>query len=254
MYIYNADLYCDDCGRAIKADLQKEWREANGDTFDAIKILRTLRRDPELQSVWLPEEEIRIPGRPVSVITLLQDAIEYLHESLPLDPEDEDNGDSEGYPQYADEDSSETDSPYHCGSHEKCINAQQFGTLPNGEPFITGCLIRENLTSEGRQDVIKAIEEDPSSELMIEWASAFDIKITWTATLSAYCGMSFEIAEEDSEEEIRVQVANYLRTARKDYPVVTLKRGKEWEILEPEDNTGLVSDDCGILVLQVEVK
>lgn len=68
----------------------------------------------------------------------------------------------------------------------------------------------------------------------------------------AYCGMSGLKHKFDTIEEARSYIAQYLLRRRKqEYPVTTLHRGTEWEILEPED-CFMVPDACGILTLEQE--
>lgn len=66
---------------------------------------------------------------------------------------------------------------------------------------------------------------------------------------SAYCGTSSVIEETDDKEEARKIIAEFLLERRLDYPVVTLEKGRKWEVLAPED-CALVPDNCGILQLK----
>lgn len=106
-YIYQADLYCDCCGKDIKQKLKSEGHE-------------------------------------------------------PEDPNDERSYDSDDYPKYAPLE--ETDNPYHCGSHDDCLNAI---TLNNGSKI--GCLIENSLTSDGVEYLKEIIENDPDSEVVQLW-------------------------------------------------------------------------------------
>ena len=90
MYAYQAALWCDSCGQAIREELDKAKVDDSGDTDD--------------------------------------------------------------YPQYADEDSSETDSPSHCDAGPDCLEAE---TLSDG--IKVGALLAESLTADGKEYVRKAI-------------------------------------------------------------------------------------------------
>lgn len=65
---------------------------------------------------------------------------------------------------------------------------------------------------------------------------------------SSYCGMRDVPACFDNREEARAYVAARLRRYRHRFPVATLSRGVEWEILEP-DGVAMVPDACGVLSL-----
>ncbi len=64
----------------------------------------------------------------------------------------------------------------------------------------------------------------------------------------AYCGMSGVPEDFSSREDARDYAAQRLRSYRKRFEVVTLEKGKRWEVLEPED-CSMVPDACGELVL-----
>jgi hypothetical protein len=71
----------------------------------------------------------------------------------------------------------------------------------------------------------------------------------FTVTMHAYCGMAVPIETTEDLAEARAAAARYLRRQRRaDYPVTTLRRGRAWEVQEPEDCI-LVPDDSGVLVL-----
>lgn len=76
--------------------------------------------------------------------------------------------------------------------------------------------------------------------------------ITFTLTHYAYCGMHVPIIDtydRAEREEARSRAARRLRSMRQQgYPVVTLERGRKWEVQEPEDCV-LVPVECGILSL-----
>jgi len=97
MYIYNADLYCDDCGMNI---------------IDKLTI--------------------------------------------------KDSGDSDDYPQYVDEDYSETDSPNHCGNGPDCLAAETY----DGRKV--GAYLNQCLTSEGQSYALSEFIESPN-QLTLTW-------------------------------------------------------------------------------------
>lgn len=62
-----------------------------------------------------------------------------------------------------------------------------------------------------------------------------------------YLPYGINLAENLCKSEARNYVASLLRNDRNDgFEIITLERGKQWEILEPEDCL-LVPDVCGIL-------
>jgi hypothetical protein len=105
MYAYNADLYCDACGKAIIEELEREGIE--------------------------------------------------------------DEGDSDQFPQWVDEDYSETDCPSHCGNGPDCLYAIE---LPSGHRV--GYHILESLTTYGRDYVTQAIAEGGEVATTV-WAKAY---------------------------------------------------------------------------------
>ena len=64
----------------------------------------------------------------------------------------EDTGETNDYPQYADEDNSSTDSPSHCDAGPECLEAD---SLSDGTKV--GALIGEQLTTDGEDYVREAI-------------------------------------------------------------------------------------------------
>ena len=66
----------------------------------------------------------------------------------------------------------------------------------------------------------------------------------------SYCGMPGLPHEFRDREDARSKAAAVLRARRRaGYQTITLTKGGEWEVLEP-DNCLLVPDDCGQLVLR----
>lgn len=77
-----------------------------------------------------------------------------------------DGGESDGYPQYCDDDS-EADSPQHCGNHAECLEAE---VLPSGDKI--GKLIGTNLTSVGVEYIKETIKE--GGEVAEFWQEQFE--------------------------------------------------------------------------------
>lgn len=81
----------------------------------------------------------------------------------------EDSGDTNDYPQYSDEERSETDCPNHCANMEDCRDAIE---LADGSKI--GVLLEEQLTSEGRTYVLEEHARKPS-EITELWLYTFGI-------------------------------------------------------------------------------
>jgi len=134
-YIYNADVYCDDCGDQIKRDI-------------AAGIL-VGTDDAEL---WLLIE-FDVDDDVDDVVALLDS----------LDERQYDSGD---YPKHCSDDE-ESDCPQHCGSGAGCINAHVFD---DGDKC--GCLIGSNLTDDGMEYVREAVRE--GGDVADLWKAEFD--------------------------------------------------------------------------------
>jgi hypothetical protein len=81
-------------------------------------------------------------------------------------------------------------------------------------------------------------------------ARYIDSPDTFKLTLHGYCGMPIPIVEEGDMAECRSAVAQEVRRLRaQGFPVVTLEKGTEWEVQEPEDSC-MVPDECGVLHLR----
>lgn len=86
-------------------------------------------------------------------------------------------GDSDDWPQYADEDQSETDCPRHCAADAECVNAL---VLADGRKF--GCLLEEYLTYDAREYVLEAVIRDlaagrTDSIAVMVWADHYGLQI-----------------------------------------------------------------------------
>lgn len=68
----------------------------------------------------------------------------------------------------------------------------------------------------------------------------------------AYCGMPGIPEEFDTYAEARSYAAEQIREYRRDFAVTTLERGRQWEILEPED-CAMVPDECGVLCIKTRL-
>src|SRR5579872_4156229 len=73
----------------------------------------------------------------------------------PEDVNDQSSYDSDEYPKRTDLENEESDSPQHCGMHEKCVNAIK---LPCGSKI--GAWLGGSLTSDGIESVIESIRSD----------------------------------------------------------------------------------------------
>ena len=75
---------------------------------------------------------------------------------------------------------------------------------------------------------------------------------TYSLVHHAYCGMPIPLEEKEDKETCRQAAARRIRSLRlQGFPVVTLDKGRRWEVQEPE-GTFLVPDECGILLLAQE--
>lgn len=249
MFAYHAELYCDTCGRAILADLDRP-------TWDAIKILRTAIADldaradrGECLNCGAREEDGCYCGMAadrIDPLLTLWDALDHL-----TFPSDEPDPDSDVLPVYADENYSETDSPSHCANEEHCPNAEHL--TRDGRPFVVGALLRERLTSEGLEYVRDAIAERPDDELMRLWADAFDVSINFRVQHASYCGMSDTIADCDTRAEAEDELHAFAERMRaKGYETAEINRSAI-EILEPDD-CAMVPDECGVVTIVLDVE
>lgn len=230
-YAYQADVYCDRCGQAIIEEIRKP-------TLQALTILHRARK-----AIYATDSKLTIRQMDARAARLT-----HAMEALKF-PDDEPLTDSDYIPQWADDDE-ERDSPQHCAAGADCLQALTL--TRNGLPYKVGYLFGR-LTRDGYDYTIEQIKADPADELMQEWASHFDIRIEYVITFAAYCGM-VDTEEKDCGADARDHVAAYLRSMRrKGFPVTTLKRGAEWEVLEPED-CAMVPDECGTVSLDINVK
>jgi hypothetical protein len=73
----------------------------------------------------------------------------------------------------------------------------------------------------------------------------------YTVTLHAYCGMAQPIGDSVMDhDEARQEAASLLRRRRREeFPVTVIKKGRRWEIAEPDD-CAMVPDCCGVLILR----
>ncbi len=106
-YAYNADIYCDACGKEIKKDLDRQGIE--------------------------------------------------------------DEGDTDGYPQWFD-DGSEADSPQHCGNGEDCLFAEEVEL-----GWRVGCFLENELTTDGIEYVKEQHQKSPSA-ITRRWVDFYGIK------------------------------------------------------------------------------
>jgi hypothetical protein len=90
-----------------------------------------------------------------------------LPSDVPDDPEDESSYDSDVFPK-GPYDPCESDTPDHCASQEKCVNAL---TLPDGTK--AGCWLENDLTDAGARYVREYLIDDPHSPVVRFWAEKY---------------------------------------------------------------------------------
>lgn len=129
-YIYAADLYCEDCGKAIRERLNS--------------------------LCPICGEIITIIGRTADdrLMGSCGDAFQKEKWEYPKDPDDESSYDSDEYPKgpYPDG-GGESDSPWHCGAGSDCLNAIE---LSDGTKV--GAWLENELTTDGVDYVREAIQ------------------------------------------------------------------------------------------------
>lgn len=190
-YIYQADLWCDDCGS---------------------KICETLVKEGKAQGV-IPWDDLRadvvsdIPGNELN--TAENDALEMIDQAekgdaeslvalwdhFQLDPQyskanlDETAYDSDAYPKH-DSDPGESDIVYHCAAGEDCENAEhiygdgrssRYGAL--GSMRKVGKLLTERLTEAGVEAVLEQLRTDEDrSPVVLFWMANID-NLDWPKDL-----------------------------------------------------------------------
>ena len=153
MYAYNAELFCDDCGKAIIGDLAEAGIEDTGDTND--------------------------------------------------------------FPQWADEDTSETDSPSHCA---ECAS-----------------LLLESLTKEGRAYVAEALTSwKGDEEVLTQWAEYFGSECGW-----------FDVSDLDEHE--RDALRERADDIGPEYALETWEDDYAGLWRSEADYAAQFVDDCGLL-------
>lgn len=75
----------------------------------------------------------------------------------------------------------------------------------------------------------------------------------WKVTHYAYCGMSIPLGDFTSHKEAMERVRARLRWFKRRIcgEVMSLAKGREWELCEPDDCM-MVPDACGILKIEKE--
>ena len=97
---------------------------------------------------------------------------------------EEDNGDSDEYPQYFDGSITETDCPCHCASGEECLEAEYRGKIYNQykdtvEEIKYGAIVCERLTTDGINYVLECHKKRQTG-VTYTWLSAYDIPDPFT--------------------------------------------------------------------------
>jgi ribosomal protein L37AE/L43A len=132
-YIYNADIYCEQCGEEIRERILNE---------------RSLEQCPTCKQDLC---HIEIDGEDVFGCVKCQKEISRGDAYIPFDINDESSFDSDEFPKgpYGDG-GGESDSPQHCGSGEACINGIDLESDPsNGAVIRVGCFLENDLTTDG---------------------------------------------------------------------------------------------------------
>ena len=124
VYIYNADIYCDDCGKAIIEELLKD--------------------DPPKMTCQRCHHRWRAKTLPDSNHADWYECQECGDYAASFD-----DMDSDDFPQSAPDSGGESDSVQHCGSGENCLNAISLSPDQWGRVHKIGMWLENDLTSEG---------------------------------------------------------------------------------------------------------
>jgi hypothetical protein len=163
IHMYAADLYCKDCGEAIRADLlQGELRRIEESGYDhqlpQVMCNNTLcdYRAPITQAVLDSDGDYQC-GNDCNWPNVQIDEFSY---------------DSDDFPKWG-PGIGESDSVRHCGSHEGCLNAIQTGWGVGGEPQLIGGWLGNELTEEGVASVIETVQNNPEGFVARLWAELY---------------------------------------------------------------------------------
>jgi hypothetical protein len=150
VYIMSGEIFCEDCGEAIRKEIHAE--------------------DPDECHIRCVDCNYLGPVEELD----LDNANWILCPQCGRHSASFDIQDSEGFPQIWQGSDEATDSPSHCGVHEGCLNAFQIGWDIGGVPDMVSGFINFDLTDEGVNYVVEAIEEqaekDTPSKLIELWA------------------------------------------------------------------------------------
>jgi hypothetical protein len=163
IHMYAADLYCKDCGEAIRADLlQGELSRIDESGYDhqlpQVMCNNTLcdYRAPITQAVIDSDGDYQC-GNDCNWPNVQLDEHSY---------------DSDDFPKWG-LGIGESDSVRHCGSHGECLNAIQIGWGLGGEPQLIGGWLGNELTEEGVASVVGAIQDNPEGFVARLWAELY---------------------------------------------------------------------------------
>lgn len=129
--IYNADVWCEDCGEDLKRQIAKE----------LVKEIQPLLKKK------FPKSVVDFPSERLAD---LEQAIIEICDNSTMDSDD---WPQSGYPEEA------TDSPQHCGAGEDCLNAEE---LSDGSKV--GKLLGTELTEHGVDYLNAMLSDRPSGK------------------------------------------------------------------------------------------
>lgn len=181
--------------------------------------------------------------------------------------------DSDTFPQYVLDGGGESDSVEHCAAMERCLNAID---LPHEKddcqktPLRIGAWLGSALTSDGaemlQEEIVAARAKGEKHSVLELWASEYadqlELRVfSWRLTFASYCGMVEEIhsterAETPDEDrhEAWIETLAYLRHAlRTGHEIVGFDKKnplrRTWEIQARVEGS-LVADSEGVLILE----
>jgi len=163
VYVFAADMYCEECGRAIQRELLTEFRQGNfpGHEHQIPEVACNNQlcnyRSPISQAP-VDEDGDFICGADCNWPDVRIDEYSYDTDIFPKGPT---------HPGYA-------STPHHCGSGESCLNAFQTDWDLGGEPDRTPMLITEQLDPYGVDYVIQEATDPEASSLARLWGLVYE--------------------------------------------------------------------------------
>jgi len=160
--VYQADAWCKDCCDAISEELIPKMRDASYE--HQIPVVSCNQCD---YSGPITQVEILSGGE------YLCPSDEHLWGNWGVAFIDEGSYDSDFFPKGAYDNFGEADSPRHCANQSKCVNAIQIDWKIGGEPDLIGGLLSWELTQDGVDYVIEAINFSPQDLVPRLWAKLY---------------------------------------------------------------------------------